>query len=42
MRNGPDGAENSQRFKAFSATGETDFELFCYKRLVGIIHVLHL
>ena len=30
MRNGPDRAENSQRFKAFSATGETVFELFCY------------
>ena len=41
MRNGPDGAENSQRVKAFSATGETDFELFCEGQGDGsrVLHV---
>ena len=34
MRNGLNGAENRQRFKAFSVIGETVFELFCYMSFV--------
>jgi hypothetical protein len=31
MKNGFAGAENRERFYAFSATGKTDSELFRYK-----------
>ena len=40
MRNGPRPSRNCERFNAISATGGTDFELFCYKKPVNVVFIL--
>jgi len=41
MRNSPARAENPERFCGFSATGGTDFELFCYTAAAHMSDISH-